>query len=133
MPEHDAPAKPRKQSDGTIPPPIVRWGVGLLAAFFVAPASYVLIILASSQHTLGELSVLPAMIIGGLAAGWLSYSRLALPRVIAWSVAGLGAGLVLEATLRGGLGVGTFITLSGIVLGFLGAVLGFRASPQKAA
>src|SRR4051812_37736425 len=133
MPEHDAAVEPRKQSDGTIPPPIVRCVVGILAAFFVAPASYVLIILASNQHTVAEFSVLPAMIVGGLAAAWVSYSRFVLPRMIAWSVAGLGAGLVLEATLRGGLGVGTFITLSGIVLGILGAILGFRASPQKAA
>jgi hypothetical protein len=84
----------------------------------------------TEQHALAESSVFPALIGGGIAVGWASFSRLVLLRVLAWSAAGLGAGSVLEAILVGGLGVGTFVTLTGMVLGIVGAVLGIHAHPR---
>jgi hypothetical protein len=125
-------APENEPGQGTIPQSLVRIVVGILGAFFAVPAVWVLIVVFTQQHTLAELSVYPAMLVGGLAVGWASFSRLILLRILAWSTAGLGAGLILEAILSGGLGVGTFITLSGIVLAIVGAVLGFRSRPRIA-
>jgi len=116
-------------NQSTIPQPFVRIVVGLLGAIFIAPAFYVSIVMLTQQHAVAELSVFPTMLVGGIAVGWASFSQLVIRRVLAWSAAGLGAGLVLEAILMGGLAVGSFITLSGIILGIVGGVLGYRAQP----
>jgi hypothetical protein len=126
------PTSDKEPHPRTIPQLLVRIVVGILGAFFIAPALWVFIVIFTGQHALAELSVYPAMIVGGIAVGWASFSRLVFLRVVAWSSGGLGAGSVLEAILMGGLGVGTCITLSGIVLGITGAALGVRAHPLVA-
>ncbi len=127
------PSRPDKEPNhNVIPQLFVRIVLGILGAFFIAPAFWVMLMMFTGQHALAELSVYPAMIGGGIMVSWTSFSRSVLLRVLAWSVAGFGAGMVLDAILTGGLAVGTFITLSGIVLGVGGAVFGIRARPRNA-
>jgi hypothetical protein len=118
--------RPANQPRVAVPRTLVRIFIGIFAALFIAPAGYVAILIATQQHALAELLVIP-MGLGGLVATALSsYSRVTVLRVATWLCAGLGAGLLLEAILMGGLGVGTFITLSGLVLGPVGAIIGYR-------
>jgi hypothetical protein len=104
--------------------------VGFFGGTFAAPALWVAIVYWTGQWNLAELLVIPAWIVGALVAGWTAYSSCTPMRVGAWAFAGLGIGFCLEAVLSGGLGVGTWLTLSGIVLGLVFAVLGYRRAPE---
>src|SRR5688572_3367559 len=73
--------------------PLVQIVIGVLSAFFVAPALYVALIIGTQLHSLAELLVIPEMIAGGIAAGCAAFAFNPLIRTTAWGCAGLGAGL----------------------------------------
>jgi len=84
----------------------------------------------TGNWSIAEFSVIPSWIVVGILAGWTAYSRITPLRVVTWALAGLGTGFVLEAILAGGLEVGTWLTLSGMVLAIVFAVLGYRRGPK---
>lgn len=105
---------------------IGRISIGFFAGAFAAPAVWVAIVSWTGQWGVAEFVVVPAWILCGLVAGCMAYSRLTPIRVAVWALAGLGMGLFLDAILAGGLGVGDWLTPSGIVLGLLLGGLGYR-------
>lgn len=106
--------------------PVGRVAVGCFAGLFSSAAIWVLIVSMMEKWTVAEALVIPSWICVAILSGWTAYSSLTLVRVGTWALAGLGMGLVLEAILAGGLDVGTWLTPSGIILGVVFAILGYR-------
>jgi uncharacterized membrane protein len=135
------PQVPPKDSEASAPPDVVpasgdifffvrlmlRVVLGLSGCMFVSAAVHVLINSVTEGVLVAELSVVPSMIAAAIAVSGASFARHVILRIIAWAIAGLGAGLLFDATLLGGLSVGTWLTRSGIVLGIAGAALGILA------
>lgn len=124
------PAKGRARRE-LLPRPVVRAGVGFMGGMYISCWVWVLAAVGAEQHWLAELLIFPSFVLGGIAAGWAAFASFVPLRVVAWASAGLGSGLFLDALLAGGLGLGTVVTPSCVVLGFVFAVVGLRASPVR--
>jgi hypothetical protein len=105
--------------------------VGVFGGGFAMTATWVAIVAWTGHWTLAELLAIPSWIAFGILAAYVAYAAFAPIRVASWAFAGLGFGLLLEAILSGGLPVGTWLTISGIALGLVFAVLDYRRGPRR--
>ncbi len=109
--------------------PVGRVAIGCLGGIFGSTAVWVAIVSMTGSWTGANLLFIPSWIVIGIVTGWTAYSGVTPLRIATWAIAGLGTGIVLEAILAGGLAVGTWLTLSGMVLGIVFAILGYRRRP----
>lgn len=127
-----------KLNDKPLDPPelraALRYLLGLLGAIFIGVATFVIVWRAVEPRS--ETPAAISGLLGGLLGFTLvaigAYARSASLRMLAWGLAGAGFGNLLMAIIRGGLPVGTWLTLSGIVMAIVGAVLGYRTNPPRA-
>lgn len=107
-------------------------GIGICGGVFASSLVWVLIAYQFESHgwaaaeIVGFLSFfVTAPVIGGCA-----YSKNFEIRTAAWLAGGMGLGNILMAILAGGLAVGTVLTGSGAILGFVAAIIGYRENVE---
>lgn len=104
--------------------------LGFFGGVFLGPASYMIIWESHDPRLPTETpAVLMGMVgflLGGIGVALGAFTRNRVVRVVVWAIGGAGFGNVLEAIVLGGLEVGTVLTLSGLVMGIVGSVIGYR-------
>lgn len=107
--------------------------VGVLGSLFGFPCLWIAVSSITEPAELDRvfpIPLLPTMIAFGIAAGWGAAAATTPIRTLAWGIAGLGAGFVLDGLL-GCLDAGEVVGPSTLVLALAFVVIGYREAPAR--
>lgn len=125
------------ESAGREDPPRVRFSLrivlGLFGGLFLSGVLFLLLWYSFDprRESPAAMAALLGFVLGAPAVGFGAFAPSAPVRILAWAIAGAGFGDFLLACMADGLGVGTVLTPSGLVMALVCAILGYRAVPPR--